>query len=424
MERNMNTTGSTCARKHAAVRNIAGLVLAAGLALLVSCMPPGLAQTPGTLSIEIAAAGMDGRTLLPNIDMTIASYVVTGTGPGSQTFSTTVTGTSATIPGLATGSWTVDVDGKNAGGTFVGHGESTVQVSAGTTQTASVSVDPIVGNGTLSLSVSWPAASVAQPAIAAQLIPATGSATTLAFTAPASGSSTYTNSALANGYYTLVLQLTDGGQPVMGAVEVVRIVKGQTTSGSFAFSSVNTARGSVAVSITPNMRNPIAVTLSGQAATVATGTAMTVNASVPSGTGNTTCVWYLNGASFATGTSVTLNGAASPMAPGSYRLDAVVFTANGLRAGSANAVFTVAAVAPVSSVTLVWDANTETDIAGYKMYVGTASGTYAAPVDVGKVTTYCVTNLVSGTTYYFAVTAYNTSGMESPKSAEISKVAP
>jgi len=37
-------------------------------------------------------------------------------------------------------------------------------------------------------------------------------------------------------------------------------------------------------------------------------------------------------------------------------------------------------------VTLTWDANTETDLAGYKVFSGTASGTYDTnnPIDVGN----------------------------------------
>ena len=74
-----------------------------------------------------------------------------------------------------------------------------------------------------------------------------------------------------------------------------------------------------------------------------------------------------------------------------------------------------------SSATLTWNPNTETDLAGYKVYVGTASGTYGAPIDVGNVTTFQVVNLSQGQTYYFAVTAYDYSGNESGFSNEVSK---
>ena len=74
-----------------------------------------------------------------------------------------------------------------------------------------------------------------------------------------------------------------------------------------------------------------------------------------------------------------------------------------------------------AQVTLAWDSNTETDIAGYKVYYGTASQDYDWVLDVGKVTTFTMTGLSDGLTYYFAATAYNTSHVESTKSSEVSK---
>ena len=70
------------------------------------------------------------------------------------------------------------------------------------------------------------------------------------------------------------------------------------------------------------------------------------------------------------------------------------------------------ASAAAASVTLAWDPNKETDLAGYKLYYGTALGVYGAPIILGKVTTHTLTGLPNGT-FYFALTAFNTSGMES-----------
>lgn len=72
-----------------------------------------------------------------------------------------------------------------------------------------------------------------------------------------------------------------------------------------------------------------------------------------------------------------------------------------------------------ANVTLAWDPNTESDLAGYKLYYGTASGVYGTVISVGNQTTYTVTGLPAGT-YYFAVTAYNTEGLESGFSNEVS----
>jgi polysaccharide export outer membrane protein len=68
---------------------------------------------------------------------------------------------------------------------------------------------------------------------------------------------------------------------------------------------------------------------------------------------------------------------------------------------------------------LAWDANTEPALEGYKVYYGTASRSYGRPVNVGKVTTYILTGLTLGQTYYVAVTAYDKSNNESRYSNEV-----
>ena len=80
------------------------------------------------------------------------------------------------------------------------------------------------------------------------------------------------------------------------------------------------------------------------------------------------------------------------------------------------------------TATLSWDAPTTnadgtplTDLAGYKVYYGTASHTYSQNIDVNNVTTYTVNNLTDGTTYFFTVTAYDTGSNESAYSNEVSK---
>jgi hypothetical protein len=72
-----------------------------------------------------------------------------------------------------------------------------------------------------------------------------------------------------------------------------------------------------------------------------------------------------------------------------------------------------------ADVTLAWDANSETDLAGYKIYYGSVSQSYTNVVDVGNVITYTVQNLLPFK-YYFAATAYNLSNLESGYSNEVS----
>jgi uncharacterized repeat protein (TIGR02059 family) len=86
-----------------------------------------------------------------------------------------------------------------------------------------------------------------------------------------------------------------------------------------------------------------------------------------------------------------------------------------------NAAFNFSIVAPTSgNATVSWNANTEPDLAGYRLYYGTSPGVYGAPIDVGNVLSYTISGLTTGITYYFAVAAYDTSNNESAKSTEVS----
>ncbi len=77
---------------------------------------------------------------------------------------------------------------------------------------------------------------------------------------------------------------------------------------------------------------------------------------------------------------------------------------------------------PPSATTaiLAWDPVTDPTLDGYKVYVGTTSGLYTRTITVGNLTSYTIDSLATGTTYFFAVTAYNGAGESSP-SNEVSK---
>ena len=74
--------------------------------------------------------------------------------------------------------------------------------------------------------------------------------------------------------------------------------------------------------------------------------------------------------------------------------------------------------------TLSWTLNSETDLAGYKVYVGTAPGIYSfpgSPIVIGRTDNYAISGLPVGQTYYFAISAFDNSGNESTLSTEVSK---
>jgi hypothetical protein len=117
--------------------------------------------------------------------------------------------------------------------------------------------------------------------------------------------------------------------------------------------------------------------------------------------------------------SVTVNTAG--LGAGTYTATVTITLDKG---GSASVPVTLTVIPATTSsspttATVSW--SPATNVAGYNVHVGTASGVYGPPIDVGNVTSYAVLNLTLGNTYYFAVSDYTSSGVESLLSNEVSK---
>src|SRR5262245_9448350 len=76
------------------------------------------------------------------------------------------------------------------------------------------------------------------------------------------------------------------------------------------------------------------------------------------------------------------------------------------------------------SVTLQWNRSTDPNVVGYNAYYGVATDTYTNRIDAGNTTNVVIGGLIEGTTYYFAVTAYNSLGIESDYSSEVTYSVP
>ncbi len=77
-----------------------------------------------------------------------------------------------------------------------------------------------------------------------------------------------------------------------------------------------------------------------------------------------------------------------------------------------------------AQVTLAWDPNSEPDVAGYRLYYGSAGGEFGTVINTGNVTNFTAADLAPGSTYAFYVTCYNTSGLESEPSNVVEYVVP
>jgi hypothetical protein len=216
---------------------------------------------------------------------------------------------------------------------------------------------------------------------------------------------------LLSGRYSAMVTVTATGATTK-MVPVTLTVTGSTSSGTIGFSPKNLAFSGTVGGTNPAAQ-PFALT----------------------NTGGGTLSWAVSD----NAKWLQLNNAAGTTTTETDTISASV-TLSGLAAGTYNAIITVTASGstnsprqiPVSltlgSITagtaaLTWNANSETDLSGYKVYQGTSSGAYPAPVaTLPKTTTsHTVTGLQTGTTYFFVITAYDSAGNESPLSSEVSK---
>ena len=71
-----------------------------------------------------------------------------------------------------------------------------------------------------------------------------------------------------------------------------------------------------------------------------------------------------------------------------------------------------------SEPTLNTDGTPLTNLAGYTIYYGTSSSSLSNTISINSpsTTSYTITNLTAGTTYYFAIASVNTTGTSGPQS--------
>lgn len=85
--------------------------------------------------------------------------------------------------------------------------------------------------------------------------------------------------------------------------------------------------------------------------------------------------------------------------------------------------FITGLLAREASLTVEWNANKESDLACYRVHWGTASRKYSQNRLIDKQTKCTITGLEDGVRYYFAISALDYWGNESPYSVEASAYA-
>lgn len=314
-------------------------------AILAACSNPAAPQL-GSLSVKITET-VSGRTVLPTLSMTPASYEITGSGPDGATFSQKTDGAtnSATVADLAFGSWDVTVSAYNSDGTLIGQGTKTgATVNTGKTTEVTVTVVPLPGNGTLAVSASWSDTKVQTPYLSLVITPTSGTAITVDASAKGEATWSYSNKNLPSGYYTVSLNLKDdgdgtagSGDVVAGAADSVRIVQDQTTTWAVAYNDINPS-GGITTTITPQLSDPLTVSLTRSSTAFKDESLLNFAASQSGYAGTATYVWYLNGEAPPSGSvDGSILSLPNSLREGYYRVD--VIATGTTQEGSASFVF-------------------------------------------------------------------------------------
>jgi len=261
------------------------------------------------------------KTIEPNIDMEVAEFEVSGYGPDSATFSrTNVTIDSIHQASLSPGSWIVTVDGYNASGVKIGTGSTTVEIVAGETKEATITVSPLAGNGALVIDISWPANVLTAPSVIGSLTAIDGTSQSISFTMAGDNLSANSLDSLSAGYYEVSVQLLDNGTKIWGRTEAAFIVTGGTSSQGYVLTQ-DVNQSGLSVVIQDSIQQPIDIAFTGVLDTLTEGQTMTVTA-IPAETVES-YQWYLGGDQLnnETNASITIG---DTLSPGNYWLDIII----------------------------------------------------------------------------------------------------
>lgn len=433
----------------------------------VTFTPSSTARQRGDLYLTWTSGSAHG---VLDVDLVGRGSTVSGqlaSNPTSISFGTVPVGTSKSAAGTLTNSATYAVSVSQATVTGTGFrmsGLTPMTLNPGQSASYSITFAPTSsGNvsGNLAISSNAPNALLNIPLTAAGATGGQVSATpaSLSFGSVAMGSSKSMSETLSNsGTAALTIsQITPtvAGFSFSGINPPVTLSPGQNFTFNVTYKPTSSGTTSGALSVTSNAANPsLSIPLSGSAGTtpagqlavsptsinfgsVTTGSKKTQtatltasNGSVTVSSGNITGTEFsVTGISFpvtiASGQSASFSVIFAPQASGAA--SATLTLASNASNGSVSETFTGSGTTSLPhSVALNWNASTSSGVVGYNVYRSGQSGGPYAKINSALIpsTTNTDTNVQSGSTYYYVVTAVDSSGRESVFSNQVQAVIP
>ena len=334
------------------------IVLVAAAAL-IGCNVPFQVDTdardapdaPDGGSITVTFGGLRAQSLLtPDIDMSVASLTISGSGPFNESFSDTIAvgDSSYTRGSLVAGDWTLTVNALNSSSEVVAGGSVTLAVQAGATAQGTIDVRPLSGDGTVDVSISWPDLTVENATVNGTVVAGDGTETPISFNV--SGNTATYNGTLAAGYYDLFIDLSGTNNRSWTHYVAVRVIEGQTTSGSLAL-QLNQETGNLELVVTADLLNPVDISMAGLPAQMYYGDSAVIDLVLtPQDTGNYSYSWILNGSPISGESSASLTLSANQLSVGTNVIAVRVGTSSTTSAKTLAIEYVDALPAPTVSV--------------------------------------------------------------------------
>ena len=319
-------------------RTILFSLLAMALVILPSCEE---GASHATLRVNLRK----DRSIVPlDYPLEIDSYRIVGEGPGSESFDIETNKESISLDGLVIGEWTLTAEGRNSNKDVLVTGTTTHRLST-TNGSCTIVLEDLVGSGTLSIELEWdPDRIVSEPSIELEVTPQYGEKETRTLDLTSmdenAGTASYEGVDYPAGSYVLAARLFDGSVQVAGFVEAVRIVGGETSSGTIVFDLDKFPVEPGTLDLLDNTGVPVSCTISGLEDTVDADIPVTVSISADTDDlGSYMIVWYLDGNQIGEGEEATFTPSA-----GTHRLDVVASTSRIGTSGSASMSFEAVAI--------------------------------------------------------------------------------
>ena len=323
--------------------------LATGCALFLG--PQEDEPLTGELTLRITDVAAVKNLLAPAFDMNAESLYIEGIGPFDESFSETISidTTQFSQTELVTGTWDISVSALNGASQIVGSGAAQATIIENQSVSVTINVRPVIGVGTLDITVSWPALTLDNPTVVGTLTSAEDSSETpIAFSVDAGTglSANFTNS-VPTGYYHLFIQLDDTQGRTWQHYVAVRIIADKTTAGTIPL-HLNQTTGDLEIIIDVDLENPVDITITDVPPSVTFGASFTASLLLnPADTGSYVYKWYLNGVEAAGEINATLSLSHADLLPGTNQIVVAVEIGNNVSAATAVTDYTNALPAPV-----------------------------------------------------------------------------